>query len=102
MEGKGGREAATEGQAGGGRSGQTRASGLATRGAGLAAGLLFGSAAPRSVARQALPRQLSAFPVVAMSAPRRATMHGVAQAFGRAMAIDAAKSVSFKEKNKQC
>jgi len=33
---------------------------------------------------------------------RRATMHGAAQAFRHAMAIDAAKSVSFGKKIKQC
>jgi len=66
--------------------------------AGLVAGLLFGSAAPRSVAWQALPRHRSAFPVVATSATRRVTMHGAAQVFYRAMAIGAAKSVSFKNK----
>jgi len=33
-----------------------------------------------------------------MSALYRATMHGAVQAFGRAKAIDAAKSVSFKIK----
>ena len=56
------------------------------------------SAAPRSVARQTLPRHRSA----ARSSPRhpshRATMHGAAQAFRRVMAIGAAKSVSFGEK----
>ena len=36
-------------------------------------------------------------PVVATSDLCRATMHGVAQAFGRARAIGAAKSVSFKK-----
>ena len=35
-----------------------------------------------------------AIPVVATSASCRATMHGVAQAFGHARAIGAAKSVS--------
>jgi len=43
-----------------------------------------GTAAPRSVARQALPRQRSTIPVATMSALCRATMHGAAQAFGRA------------------
>jgi len=60
-----------------------------------------GTAAPRLVARQALPRQRSAFLIVATSAPCRATMHGAAQAFGRAMAIGATKSVSLK-KHRQC
>ena len=70
------------------------ASAAARRGqAVLAAGLLFGSVAPRSVAWQALPRHRSAFAVVATSATRRATGF-----FCRAMAIGAAKSVSF-EKN---
>ena len=59
-----------------------------------------GAAAPRSVARQALPRYRSAAPVVATSSSCRATMHGVAQAFRRAMAIGAAKSISFEKKNK--
>jgi len=52
----------------------------------------------RWVAQQALPRQPSTFPVVATSAPCRATIHGAAQAFGRAMAIGAAKSISFEKK----
>jgi len=60
-----------------------------------------GTAALRSVARQALPRHRSAFAVVATSATCRATMHGAAQDFRRAMAIGAAKSISF-EKKKQC
>jgi len=51
-----------------------------------------GTAAPRSVARQALPRQRSAISVVATSA-RCCAM----QAFGRARAIGAAKSFSFKK-----
>jgi len=49
------------------------------------------------VARQTLPRHRSIFPVVATSSTRRATMHGVAQAFRRAMALGVAKSVSFKK-----
>jgi len=56
-----------------------------------------GTVAPRSVAWQALPRQRSAISVVTTSARYRATMHGAAQAFGRARAIGAAKSVSFKK-----
>jgi hypothetical protein len=56
-----------------------------------------GSAAPRSVARQALPRQRSAISVAATSALCRATMHGAAQAFGRARPLGAAKSVSLKK-----
>ena len=56
-----------------------------------------GTAAPRSVARQALPSQQSAVPVVATSDLCRATMHGAAHAFGCARAIDAAKSVSLKK-----
>jgi len=51
------------------------------------------------VARQGLPRQPSTFPVVATSAHCRAIMHGAAQAFGRAMAVGAAKSVSFEKKH---
>ena len=56
-----------------------------------------GTATPRSVARQARPRQRSAIPVAVTSARCRATMHGAAQTFGRARAIGAAKSVSFKK-----
>ena len=44
---------------------------------------------------RALPRQRSARLVAATLAVCRATKHGAAQAFGRARAIDAAKSVSF-------
>ena len=58
-----------------------------------------GIAAPRSLARQTLPRQRSVFLVAATSALCLATMHSAAQAFGRAMTIDAAKSVSLKEIN---
>jgi len=50
---------------------------------------------------RALPRQRPALLVAATSAICRATMHGAAQVFGRARAIGAAKSVSFK-KNRQC
>ena len=60
-----------------------------------------GTAAPRSVAWQALPRQRSVLLVAAMSALCRATMHGATQAFSRARAIGVAKSVSFK-KNQRC
>ena len=86
-------------RADGGRGGQA---GLLLGQAGLAAGFYsalprHGSrrviAAPRSMARQALPRQRSAIPVVATSYLCRATMHGV----GRARTIDAAKSVSLKK-----
>ena len=49
---------------------------------------------------RALPRQRSALLVAAMSAPCRATMHGVAQAFGHARAIGAAKSVSLKKNDR--
>ena len=78
--------------------------------AGLAAGFLYGSPAPRIRARHCrakisgaagLATQRSAGPVVATSAPYRATMHGAAQAFGRTRAIGAAKSVSFK-KTRRC
>ena len=97
MKGKGGREAATEGRAGGGRDGQARAGGTGC-GAFYSAlprhGSGRGSTALRSVARQALPRQRSAFLVAATSALCRATMHGAAQAFGRARIIGADKSVS--------
>ena len=58
-----------------------------------------GGAAPRSVARQTLPRHRSALRSSPRQPSRRATMHGTAQAFGRARAIGAAKSVSFKIKN---
>jgi len=37
-------------------------------------------------------------PIVATSSSRRATMHGATQAFHRAMAIGAAKSVSLEKK----
>jgi len=57
------------------------------------------SAAPRSVARQTLPRHRSAAPVFATSPSCRATMHGTAQTFLRAMTIGATKSVSFEKKN---
>ena len=56
-----------------------------------------GTAAPRSLARQALPRQRSALLVATTSAMCRATMHDVAQAFDRAREIGAAKSVSLKK-----
>jgi len=56
-----------------------------------------GTATPRLVARQALPRHRSSIPVVATSAHCRATMHGAAQAFSCAIAIGAAKSVSLKK-----
>jgi len=46
---------------------------------------------------RALPRQRSALLVAATSALCRASMHGAAQAFGRARAIGVAKSVSFKK-----
>ena len=57
-----------------------------------------GTAAPRSVPRQALPRQRSQPRVVATSALCRATMHDVAQIFDRARAIGVAKSVSLKKR----
>ena len=50
---------------------------------------------------RALPRLRSALLVAATSALCRASMHGAAQAFGRARAIGVAKSVSWK-KNRQC
>ena len=67
---------------------------LASAQAGMTdSGVLFGAAAPKSVARQTLPRQRSANPVTATSALCRATMHGVAQAFGHAKTIGASKIV---------
>ena len=39
--------------------------------------------------------------VIATSASHRATLHGAAQAFRRAMAIDAVKSVSFEKNSVQ-
>ena len=81
-----------------------RAAGAAARWCGCAGGIYMvlprhvsgrGTAAPRSVARQDLPRQRSPNPVVATLAHCRATMHGAAQAFGRAMIIGATKSVSL-------
>jgi len=57
-----------------------------------------GGAAPRSVARQTLPPHRSASPVFTTSYSGRATMHGAAHAFHRAIAIYAAKSVNFEKK----
>jgi len=54
-------------------------------------------ATPRSVARQTLPCHRSAAPIFATSLSCRATMHGAAQAFRRAMTIGTAKSISFEE-----
>ena len=82
-----------------GRAGCVRAGGLA-RGIYMVLprhGSGRGTAAPRSVARQDLPRQRSPRPALATSAVCRATMHGAAQTFGRARAIGAAKSVSLKK-----
>ena len=73
--------------AAGGRAGRVRAG---TR-------YLFGSAAPWIRARQSPARQRLALLVAATSALCRATMHGAAQAFSRARAIGAAKSVSLKK-----
>ena len=75
--------------------------------AGLAAGLLFGSAAPRIRARHCRAKiggvaDPATSPVSARSSPRHpsrgATMHDAAHAFHHAMAIGAAKSVSFEKK----
>jgi len=55
-------------------------------------------ATPRSVTRQTLLRHRSASLVVATSSSRRATMHGAAQTFRRAMVICAVKNVSFRNK----
>ena len=62
--------------------------------------MLLGTALPRAcmVTRQALPRHRSAFSVIATSSTYRATMHAAAQAFRHAMALGAAKSVSFEKK----
>ena len=54
------------------------------------------TAAPRSVARQTLPRHRSS----PRHPSRRATVHGVALAFWRARKIGVAKSVSFRKKIK--
>ena len=119
MEGKGGREAATEGQApialgsagqAGGAAG--RREGAAGKRPGAEAGRRGGiylalsrhrsgrgKAAPRSVARQTLPRHRSTPRSSPRHPSRRATIHGAAQAFRRAREIDAAKSISFGEKN---
>ena len=67
---------------------------LAARAGMTGRGVLFALDAPWPLARQALPRQRSALLVVATSALCRATMHGAAQAFGRAREIGAAKNVS--------
>ena len=121
MEGKGGREVATGRRAGAGAGCCTTAGGAGGGGAsagaggrqagrvrasGRARGIYSalprhgsgrGIAAPRSMARQELPRQLSPKPIVATSDLCRATMHGAAQAFGRVRVIGAAKSVSLKK-----
>jgi len=55
-----------------------------------------GLAASRSVAWQSLATSMVIVLVTATSDLCRATMHGVAQVFGRAKAINAAKSVSLK------
>jgi len=68
-----------------------------------------GTAAPCAVARHFRAKiggaagpatSTVAIPVVATSASCRATMHGVAQAFGHARAIGAAKSVSLKKNDR--
>ena len=91
---------------GGGAGGQAGGQGC-VRAGGLARGIYLvqprhgsgrGTAAPWSVARQYQPRHRSPSPALATSALWRATMHGAAQAFGRARAIGAAKSVSFFKK----
>ena len=85
---------------GDGRERERRLGRFAARPAGLAAAeIILGSAALWIRARHAaLPHcQRSAIPVAATSAICRATMHGAAQAFGRAREIDAAKSVSLKK-----
>ena len=51
--------------------------------------------------RRGLWRVTVSAPVVATSSSHRATMHGATQAFRRAMAIGAAKSVSFAGKKTQ-
>jgi len=80
--------------------GRRLAGGQADRGRVAARGrYLPRTAAPRLVTRQTLPRHRSAAWASPRHPSRRATMHGAAQAFHRAMAIDAAKSVSFEEKN---
>ena len=95
--GREGREAATEGRAGRGRGGQAWAGGQAARAGGIGRGV-FIRLCRATEARQASPRQRSTGPVVAMSAPCRATMHGATEAFDHAMTIDAVKSVSFENK----
>ena len=98
-------------------SGGVRAGGLACAAAGrqiegrwLAGDIYLGlprrglwrvSAAPRSVVRQTLPRHRSAPRSTPRHPSSRATMHGATQAFRRAMAIGAAKSVSFAGKKTQ-
>ena len=77
----------------GGRAARGQAGGRAARGR-----YLSGPAAPRSVARQTLPRHRSAPRSSPRHPSRRATMHGAAQAFRHAMQIGAAKSVSFEKK----
>ena len=93
---------ATGGRGGDGRARERRLRGLAARAAGLAAGLYPALSRQDRWRGRALPRQRSALLVAATSALYHATMHGVAQAFGRARAIGAAKNVSFLKKNRQC
>ena len=89
-----------------GACGRWQGAGGGGRASGLARGVYLvqprhgsgrGTAAPRSVARRDLPRHRSPSPALATSALCRATMHDAALAFGRAMAIGAAKSVSLKK-----
>jgi len=116
MEGKGGNRQWRAGGWGcrrswrGGRRGWRRAAAVVTdgRGTDAYAALLLGQrdwrrwlypALPRhgSGRGRAFPRQRSAVMVAATSGLCRAAMHGAAQAFGRARAIGAAKSVSLKK-----
>ena len=83
--------------------GERRLLGHANRGGGytrLCHAMDHGAALPRQDRwrGRALPRHRSALLVSATSALCRAAMHGVAQAFGRARAIGAAKNVSFLKK----
>ena len=94
-----GRAAAVRGAAAGvlGDGRERRLGRFAARAAGLAAAEVIPGSSARWCGR-VLSRQRSALLVAATSALCRATMHGAAQVFGRAMAIDVAKSVSFLKK----
>ena len=98
---RGGRRAGAGGRRCGGQAALLRCSGnggcSATGRRGQRQSVLFGSVAPRIMARQALSRQRSAIPVAVASALCHATIHDAAQAFGHTRTIDVAKNVSLKK-----